>query len=64
MWVFAQAISFAISLLIWLVALWSYAPNPAPGPTVGLEEDYGALALKTRALLHTMRAQLLKAVRS
>jgi len=63
-WVFAQSISFALSLLIWLVALWSYAPNPAPGPAVGLEEDYGALAMKTRALVNTMRAQLLKVVRS
>lgn len=63
-WVFAQPISFALSLSIWLVALWSYAPNPAPRPAVGLEEDYGALALKTRTLLHTMRAQLLKTVRS
>jgi len=63
-WVFAQPISFALSLSIWLVALWSYAPNPAPGPAVGLEEDYGALALKTRALINTMRAQLLKAMRS
>jgi hypothetical protein len=63
-WVFAQPISFALSLSIWLVALWSYAPNPAPGPGGDLDEDYGALALKTRALINTMRAQLLKAVRS
>lgn len=63
-WVFAQSISFAFSLSIWLIAFWSFAPNPAPATDTGLEEDYGALALKTRAVLHTMRAQLLKAVRS
>jgi hypothetical protein len=62
-WIFARPISFVISLFIWLIALWSYAPNPAPRSDIHLEEDYGALVLRTRALLGTMRGYLFKAVR-
>lgn len=63
-WRFAQPISFAMSLLIWLVTMWSYAPNPAPEPDIHLEEDYEAVALRTRALLGAIRSYLFKAVRS
>ncbi|MBZ5500988.1 MAG: hypothetical protein LAN59_01955 [Acidobacteriia bacterium] len=64
LWVFAQPISFTISLAIWLVALWSYAPNPAPGPAADLEEDYGTMAHRTRAMINLMRTHLFKSVRS
>ncbi len=64
LWVFAQPISFTLSLLIWMVALWSYAANPAPEPRTEIEGDYRELAFRTRALIHTMRTHLFKTVRS
>lgn len=62
-WVFAQPISFMISLSIWLVMLWSYHPNPAPESNIPLELDYEALAAKTKGMIGAMRSHLAKAGR-
>jgi hypothetical protein len=62
-WNVIQPLSFDVSLAIWLIALWSYQPNPAPGPTVPLEEDYEMLARRTRRALASMRSHLTKAAR-
>ena len=62
-WNVIQPLSFDASLTIWLVALWSYQPNPAPDPTVPLEEDYEMLARRTRRALASMRSHLTKAAR-
>jgi len=62
-WNVIQPVSFDVSLAIWLIALWSYQPNPAPGPTVPLEEDYEMLARRTRRALASMRSHLTKAAR-
>ena len=62
-WNVIQPVSFDVSLAIWLIALWSYQPNPAPGTTVPLEEDYEMLARRTRRALASMRSHLTKAAR-
>jgi hypothetical protein len=62
-WNMIQPLSFDVSLVIWLIALWSYQPNPAPDPTVPLEEDYEMLARRTRRALASMRSHLTRAAR-
>lgn len=62
-WLYVQPLSFGASLVIWLSALWSYHPNPAPGPAIPLESDYVLLASRTRRALSTARSSLGKAVR-
>jgi hypothetical protein len=62
-WSVIQPLSFDASLAIWLIALWSFHPNPAPDPAVPLEEDYEVLARRTRRALASMRSHLTKAAR-
>ena len=62
-WNLIQPFSFDLSMTIWLVALWSYQPNPAPDPAVPLEEDYEALARRTKRTLASMRSHLTKTAR-
>ncbi|HEX4001897.1 MAG TPA: hypothetical protein VHX36_04570 [Candidatus Acidoferrales bacterium] len=57
-WNVIQPFSFDLSLVIWAVALWSYQPNPAPDPAVPLEEDYEALARKTKRTLASVWSHL------
>lgn len=52
--------SFDISMIIWIVALWSYSPDPVPEPGIYLEEDYEAFVAKTRS---AMRSYFRKIVR-
>jgi hypothetical protein len=62
-WNVIQPLSFDASMTIWLVALWSYQPNPAPDPGVPLEEDYEVLARRTRRALVAMRSHLTRTAR-
>jgi hypothetical protein len=59
-----QALSFVISLVLWLVALWSYCPNPAPDHMIHLEEDYGALVERTKTVMGAIRTYIGKAARA
>lgn len=63
-WDVAQPLSFDTSLVIWLVALWSYCPNPVPDPNIHLEEDYEALVSRTRSVIGAIRTYLGKAARA
>jgi hypothetical protein len=54
-WELIQPYSYFVALLIWLVALWSYAPVPVPETSSGLEHDYEALARKTKERLGVIR---------
>jgi hypothetical protein len=58
-----QPLSFDISLVIWLAALWVYEPNPTPNPDIRLEGDYEACVARTRGLLGGMRTSLEKVAR-
>jgi len=62
-WKVVQPLSYAVSLVVWLVALWSYCPNPVPQTTLRLEEDYQAFAARTRSMVGNMRSYLGRATR-
>jgi hypothetical protein len=63
-WAVFQQYSYAMSLMIWAVALWSYQPNPIPKSPPRVEFDYETLALRTRGMVAAMRSHLGRAVRS
>jgi len=63
-WSVAQPLSLDVSLMIWLIALWSYCPNPVPDPTIHLEEDYEALVTRTKSVIGHIRTYLGKAARA
>ena len=63
-WSVAQPLSFDATLVIWLVALWSYCPNPVPDSNIPLEQDYEALATKTRSMIDIVRSYFGKAARA
>lgn len=58
-----QPLSFDISLVIWLTALWAYHPNPVQEPGIQLEADYEACVAKTRSVMGGMRSSLGKVAR-
>jgi len=63
-WSVVQPLSFDVSLTIWLVALWSYCPNPEPDSTIPLEQDYEALVARTKSVMDTIRGYFRKAERA
>lgn len=63
-WSVAQPLSFDATLVIWLVALWSYCPNPVPDSNIPLEQDYEALVTKTRSMIEAIRSHFRKAARA
>lgn len=63
-WRVAQPLSYDTSLVIWLVALWSYCPNPEPDSKILLEQDYEALVTKTKRAIDVIRTYLGKAARA
>lgn len=63
-WTVFQRYSYAISLMIWAVALWTYEANPIPKSPSRVELDYETLALRTRGMVATMRSHLGRTVRS
>lgn len=58
-----RSYSYFVSLLIWVVALWSYYPNPVPRRPSDSGPSYDVLAMKTRKALESMRGNLGKAAR-
>lgn len=57
-WNLLEPLSFDVSLSLWLVALWRYAPNPVPDHSVNLEADYEALASKTKQVIDSIRSYI------
>ncbi|MGH9572308.1 MAG: hypothetical protein ACRD40_02095 [Candidatus Acidiferrales bacterium] len=53
-----RPIAFDLSLLTWLIALWSYEPNPAPPVDPPDEPGYEALASLTKAQIEAMRSHI------
>jgi hypothetical protein len=56
-WIIIEPFSYAAALLIWTVALWSYAPAPA-SPLEPTDVDYRRLAGRTRQALGAIQKQL------
>ncbi|HKV04570.1 MAG TPA: hypothetical protein VJO53_05615 [Candidatus Acidoferrales bacterium] len=63
-WAVIQPLSYDVSLVVWLAALWSYQPNPIPDSTIRLESDYEAFVVRTRGAIGAMRSHLSKAARA
>ena len=55
--------SYFVVLGLWVVHLWSYAPNPEPKTAVRLEEEYQRIAATTTRRLRAGRGYLAKVVR-
>lgn len=62
-WKVIQPLSYDASLAVWLLALWSYCPNPVSRSTLTLEKDYEALVYRTRETVGSMRSHLGKTTR-
>lgn len=60
----AEPVFYALSLLIWLVALWVPQREITPVMPCGIERDYERLAAATRTMLLRARAQLGKMARA
>ena len=61
-WEYMQAFCYLFVLLVWCVALWSYAPIPEPTTEPRLEANYESLVAATKRKLHLARSYVLKAM--
>jgi len=61
-WKVIQTTSYLMALFIWVVALWSYEPNPVVEPLVEANQD--ALARRTRAMLDRVLTHSKRTTRS
>jgi len=61
-WKTIQPFSYDAAVAIWVIALWSYSPNPIPN-AAALANDYESLVSRTRGMLGAMRSILEKGVR-
>ena len=57
-WRFVQPIAYLATLSIWCFTLWSYHPNPEPGPESKIERDYKLLSEQTKRILSKARSYL------
>ena len=56
--IFVQPFSYLLSLLIWVFALWNYAPVPSAIPVLDSDPDYEILVTTTAGSLGKMRGHL------
>ncbi len=62
-WSYIQPTSYLLLLVIWIIALWSYGPNPDPESRISGGGDYDALAARTRQMVNAAGTQLVKVER-
>ena len=62
-WSVIQPCAYLLSLIIWVLTLWSYAPAAAPERPPEIDDGYEALARQTQHTLGTMKAAVSKADR-
>ena len=58
-----QSGSYLFALLVWILALWSYAPNPVTDRTSRGDPDYEQLAGETREKLEALRSHFNRTAR-
>lgn len=63
-WGILQSSAYLLSLMVWVIALWSYSPQPVPVDRTRLDGDYEALAGATRDALSSLRSYFKRTVRS
>ncbi len=61
-WGHLYAATYLVTLLVWCVTLWEYAPNPLPVRSDNLEQDYARLNAAITAALVQVRTGLRKTV--
>jgi len=57
-WRSVSPIAYLATLSIWCFTLWSYHPNPEPGPESRIERDYKFLSEQTKTILSRARSYL------
>jgi len=62
-WRLIQPYAFLVSLCVWATAMWSWQENPVPRMPDRFESDYESFALRTRALLGSLRSYLERTAR-
>jgi hypothetical protein len=62
-WTMLQQLSYLAALVIWLIALWSYIPNPVPASRMNPDGDYDGLAARTRNMVGAAGSSLVKVER-
>jgi hypothetical protein len=55
-WVPLQSGTYLLSLMVWMIALWSYSPQAVPADRTRMHSDYEALAGATREVLNSLRS--------
>ncbi|MGC1171584.1 MAG: hypothetical protein WA886_21955, partial [Candidatus Acidiferrales bacterium] len=62
-WGILQSSAYLLSLMVWMVALWSYSPQVVPSGRSRMESDYEALAGATREILSSLRSYFKRTAR-
>jgi hypothetical protein len=60
---YIQTTAYLAALVIWLIALWSYLPDPVPTPRISGDDDYDRLASRTRGMVDATESHLVKVER-
>jgi hypothetical protein len=60
---YVQQASYLSLLVVWIIALWSYRPNPLPESRIRADEDYDSLASRTRDMVGAASSQLVRVER-
>ena len=63
-WVSLQSGTYLLSLMVWMIALWSYSAQAEPEDRARFETDYEALAGATRQILDSLRSYFKRTARS
>ncbi|MGB6877655.1 MAG: hypothetical protein WBD87_16650 [Candidatus Acidiferrales bacterium] len=58
-----EPLLYAVSLIIWSLALWASSPEMVTGTSCGIEQDYEHLAQETKMMLLRARTHLARAAR-
>jgi hypothetical protein len=61
-WFYLYPMSYDISLLVWIVHLWGYRPNPQTKESAQFERQYERIAAATKRRLQEARSYLDKAI--